>query len=1274
MLSDDSTNNNELTQELNESYKPFLRTDMDVLDVGLEGQAAWASARHLYEMRLERSEERITRLLEERLGNAKTAEEMFRVFAVFNPLFFRPAIRNAVNSFRTALVKNVREDVKRLQEKFQLRYDESLERATADIRDIPPLSGRIIWARQIENQLSTLMKRMVDVLGAGWEDHFDGKQLKEVCDELRNYLDTDQRIKDWLMQQVKTDYDSRYNELSKFLLLVEEDVQTHKKYLRVNFDPKQIVLFKEVRYLEWLLPNNKITIPSTVKSLSKVAYTRYPVAMALQAALSSVAQAKKGLTPENTILLVSYIQAFREMVKEAIGGSARTRRWIRWDAVDLNEWVGQFASKIYALQERVDDVTEKMALVNDLLRQLRSCRYDYQSMLNIMSSLQGIVDDMQMRGLSNVNVWVSNLDIKIEDILSIRLRSAIRSWTNAFIGETSRRSLNEDIEASTVSEEVKVTDAIEVEAVAEGVESSNELLDVGQTVHEILQVNQILHLSPPLEQARAAWISSFHQYLSITCSLPRIVSSRYQVFADTIDGPKDYLTILSNIENDLLRLPYQVIESKLDEAKIYVQRWLQYQALWDVSVAVIAERVGRDIRKWQQLLLEIKTSRSTIESADEERAFGPIVINYRQVQNKVNMKYDTWQRECQQRFGAILLEEMKGTHSELLNIKHQLEGVHLDGPTKDVIVGVEYILKMKSIIAVKMQLALELESSEKLLTKQRYQFPRDWLSASNVTGIMGDLQQLLDRKVSIMDAQLPALQIKIRDEYTQLCTRVEELLSKWQAERPVDGHLSPLIALQTIGMYNSQVTKLSEEVNRINGAKEALGMDFLAEKPLGFIADELVDLRDVWTAVSPAWDKLQSMRAQPFKDLNPTKIRKQLEEVSDDLRMLPSKVRTYAPYETLIDTIAKNTSAQPLLRDMCTDALKDRHWKQLLKSMGLTVSFADLSLGNIWDSNILSHKKTIAEILSTAQGELALEQFLRDLREYWVGCELSLVARAGGIRLITGWDVVFTMLEDHLNSLASLKQSPYYRNVQEFQEDTVNWEGRLTTLRGIFDVWVEVQRKWVYLSGIFKNPDIKAQLPSQFSKFKSVDNEFLSLMKRVSAKPNALDLLQVENLGRQLERQDATMSLIQKALGDYLEKQRQIFPRFYFVNNDDLVEIIGNSNEPSRIVTHLSKMFAALNSISIDSENTMSASGESAVLKAKQMFSKEGEVVALKSPLNMMAGVKDWLGSLEQEMVVTLASLLQEAVTSMPKEESGLLKWISTYPAQVSLKFIIRII
>jgi len=166
-----------VTAELNEAYQLFVRSDSDVLDTSPAGIAGWTSVRQLYERRLEKIEERVTRIVEDLLASAKSADDMFRVFATFNPLFFRPAIRSAVNAFRTVLLKNVREDVKRLQEKFRLRYDESSERKCADLRDIPPLSGRILWARQIENQLSTLMKRMEDVLGAAWEDHFEGEVL-----------------------------------------------------------------------------------------------------------------------------------------------------------------------------------------------------------------------------------------------------------------------------------------------------------------------------------------------------------------------------------------------------------------------------------------------------------------------------------------------------------------------------------------------------------------------------------------------------------------------------------------------------------------------------------------------------------------------------------------------------------------------------------------------------------------------------------------------------------------------------------------------------------------------------------------------------------------------------------------------------------------------------------------------------------------------------------------------------------------------------------------
>ena len=43
----------------------------------------------------------------------------------------------------------------------------------------------------------------------------------------------------------------------------------------------------------------------------------------------------------------------------------------------------------------------------------------------------------------------------------------------------------------------------------------------------------------------------------------------------------------------------------------------------------------------------MKNARSVIENSQTEKAFGPLVVDYTQIQGKVNLKYDAWQKEFQ---------------------------------------------------------------------------------------------------------------------------------------------------------------------------------------------------------------------------------------------------------------------------------------------------------------------------------------------------------------------------------------------------------------------------------------------------------------------------------------------------------------------------------------------------------------------------------------------------------------------------------------------------
>ncbi|KAF2973673.1 hypothetical protein EK904_004515 [Melospiza melodia maxima] len=350
----------------------------------------------------------------------------------------------------------------------------------------------------------------------------------------------------------------------------------------------------------------------------------------------------------------------------------------------------------------------------------------------------------------------------------------------------------------------------------------------------------------------------------------------------------------------------------------------------------------------------------------------------------------------------------------------------------------------------------------------------------------------------------------------------------------------------------------------------------------------------------------------------------------------------------------EHTMIIPLLKYVRGEHLSPDHWLDLFRLLGLPrgTTLEGLLFGDLLKVTdaIIENAMELKDLNCRAQGEITIREALRELELWGVGAVFVLTdyedSQGKTIRLIKDWKDTVNQVGDHRCLLQSLKDSPYYKG---FEDKVSIWEKKLADLDEYLQNLNQIQRKWVYLEPIFG----RGALPKEQARFNRVDENFRSIMSDIKSDNRITSLNARAGIKNTLTTILDQLQRCQKSLNEFLEEKRSAFPRFYFVGDDDLLEILGQSTNPLVIQSHLKKLFAGINSVSFDEEFKYIIA----------MKSVEGETVPLRNKVLLSNDVEVWLNSLALEMKETLKKMLIDCVDAGKKSQGSIDP--SLFPSQI---------
>lgn len=466
-----------------------------------------------------------------------------------------------------------------------------------------------------------------------------------------------------------------------------------------------------------------------------------------------------------------------------------------------------------------------------------------------------------------------------------------------------------------------------------------------------------------------------------------------------------------------------------------------------------------------------------------------------------------------------------------------------------------------------------------------------------------------------------------------LLSEVEEVRKEIVKDWLIDANANPADVKETLVNLMDRLVLCQSQSKEYRKYQKEFRTDVTRFDKIESVLQEIKMKQMLWDS-NEEWEKsLEAWHRQSFNTIDVDELTNSNLKILKNCTVLEKNLPKNKILPKLKNSAEEFKEKLPVIGYLRNPALKTRHWLQIESIINRKLFQDETITLNLYENAgafTSQIAEQIMEISGQASAELSLEMLLKKVENSWKELELSVVSHreAKDVFILAGLDELQLVLDESNISINTLAAS---RNVGPIKSRVDEWQRLLdlfaltlgyyifflNTLKYIFsfyklsEEWITCQTSWIYLEAIFSAPDIQRQLPIESRMFLIVDKNWKELMRKVYKQPLALPAMTDPHTFEMMKENNQLLDKITKCLEAYLEVKRVAFPRFYFLSNDELLEILAQTRNPHAVQPHLRKCFDAIAKLEFGTKEGGEDGGTMLTTDIIALISPEGERILL---------------------------------------------------------------